>query len=40
MDFQSALTKDVFIGYMAKYMIKSGQGTLIKVREHSFSLCA
>ena len=39
MDFQATLTKDAVIEYMTKYMTKSGQGSLIKVMEHSFSLC-
>ena len=39
MDFQATLTKDAVIDYMTKYMTKSGQGALIKVMEHSFSLC-
>ena len=38
MDFQATLTKDAVIEYMTKYMTKSGQGSLIKVMEHSFSL--
>ena len=39
MDFQAALTKGAVIGYMTRCMTKSGQGALIKVMEHSFSLC-
>ena len=39
MDFQATLTKDAVIEHMTKYMTKSGQGSLIKVMEHSFSLC-
>ena len=39
MDFQATLSKDAVIDYMTKYMTKSGQGALIKVMEHSFSLC-
>ena len=39
MDFQATLTKDAVIEYLTKYMTKSGQGSLIKVMEHSFSLC-
>ena len=39
MDFQATLSKDAVIEYMTKYMTKSGQGSLIKVMEHSFSLC-
>ena len=39
MDFQATLSKDAVIEYMTKYMTKSGQGALIKVMEHSFSLC-
>ena len=39
MDFQATLTKDAVIEYMTKYMTKSGQGSLIKAMEHSFSLC-
>ena len=39
MDFQATLTNDAVIWYMTKYMTKSGQGALIKVMEHSFSLC-
>ncbi len=39
MDFQATLTKDAVIEYMTKYMTKSGQGALVKVMEHSFSLC-
>ena len=39
MDFQATLTKDAVIEYMTKYMTKSGQGSLVKVMEHSFSLC-
>ncbi len=39
MDFQATLTKDAVIEYMTKYMTKSGQASLIKVMEHSFSLC-
>ena len=39
MDFQATLTKDAVIEYMTKYMTKSGQGSLIKVMENSFSLC-
>ncbi len=39
MDFQATLTKEAVIEYMTKYMTKSGQASLIKVMEHSFSLC-
>ena len=39
MDFQPTLTKDAVIEYLTKYMTKSGQGSLVKVMEHSFSLC-
>ncbi len=39
MDFQATLTKDAVIEYMTKYTTKSGQGSLVKVMEHSFSLC-
>ena len=39
MDFQATLTKDAVIEYLTKYMTKSGQGSLIQVMEHSFSLC-
>ena len=39
MDFQATLSKDAAIEYMTKYMTKSGQGSLIKVMEHSFALC-
>ena len=39
MDFQATLTKEAVIEYMTKYMTKSGQGSLVKVMEHSFSLC-
>ena len=38
MDFQATLSKDAVIEYLTKYMTKSGQGSLIKVMEHSFSL--
>ena len=38
MDFQATLTKDAVLEYMTKYMTKSGQGSLVKVMEHSFSL--
>ena len=38
-DFQATLTKDAVIEYMTKYMTKSGQGSLVKVMENSFSLC-
>ena len=38
-DFQATLTKDAVIEYMTKYMTKSGQGSLVKVMEQSFSLC-
>ena len=38
MDFQATLTKDAVIDYMTKCMTKSGQGSLIKVMEHSFPL--
>ena len=38
MDFQATLTKYLVIEYMTKYMTKWGQGALIKVMEHSFSL--
>ena len=33
------LTKDAVIKYITKCMTKSGQGSLVKVMEHSFSLC-
>ena len=39
MDFQATLTCDAVIEYMTKYMTKAGQGSLIRVMEHSFSLC-
>ena len=39
MDFQATLSKDAVLEYMTKYMTKSGQGSLIKVMEHSFALC-
>ena len=39
MDVQATLSKDAVIEYMAKYMTKSGQGSLIQVMEHSFALC-
>lgn len=39
MDFQATLTKDAVIEYMTKYMTKAGQGSLLKVMEHSFSQC-
>ena len=39
MDFQATLTKDAVIENMTKYMTKSGQGALVHVMEHSFSLC-
>ena len=39
MDFKATLTKDDVIEYMTKYMTKYGHGSLIKVMEHSFSLC-
>ena len=39
MEFQATLTKDAVIDYLTKYMTKSGQGSLIQVMEHSFSLC-
>ena len=38
-DFQATMTKDAVIEYMTKYMTKSGQGSLVKVMEQSFSLC-
>jgi len=38
-DFQATLTKDAVVEYMTKYMTKSGQGSLVKVMEQSFSLC-
>ena len=38
-DFQATLTKDAVIEYMTKYMTKSGQGSLVKVMEQSFSVC-
>ena len=38
-DFQATLIKDAVIEYMTKYMTKSGQGSLVKVMEQSFSLC-
>ena len=39
MDFQATLSKDAVIEYLTKYMTKSGQGSLVKVMENSFSLC-
>ena len=39
MDFQATLTKDAVIEYMTKYMTKSGQQSLFKVMENSFSMC-
>lgn len=39
MDFQATLTKDAVIEYMTKYMTKSGQQSLFKVMENSFSVC-
>ena len=39
MDFQATLTKDAVIEYMTKYLTKSGQGSLVKVMQQSFSLC-
>ena len=39
MDFQATLTKDAVVEYMTKYMTKSGQQSLFKVMENSFSLC-
>ena len=39
MDFQATLTKDAVIEYMTKYMTKSGQASLVRVMEHSFSMC-
>ena len=39
MDFQATLTKEAVIEYMTKYMTKSGQASLFKVMENSFSLC-
>ena len=39
MDVQATLSKDAVIEYLTKYMTKSGQGSLVKVMEHSFSLC-
>ena len=39
MDFQAVLSKDAVIEYLTKYLTKSGQGSLVKVMEHSFSLC-
>ena len=36
MDVQATLSKDAVIEYMTKYMTKSGQGSLVKVMEHSF----
>ena len=38
MDFQATLTVDAVVEYMTKYMTKAGQGSLIHVMEHSFSL--
>ena len=38
-DFQATLTKDAVVEYMTKYMTKSGQGSLVKVMEQSFSFC-
>ena len=38
MDFQATLTIDAVIEYMTKYMTKAGQGSLVQVMEHSFSL--
>ena len=37
--FQATFTKHAVIEHMTKYMAKSEQGLLIKVMEHSFSLC-
>ena len=39
MDFQATLTKEAVIEYMTKYITKSGQASLFKVMENSFSLC-
>ena len=39
MDFQATLTCDAVIEYMTKYMTKAGHGSLIRVMEHSFSVC-
>ena len=39
MDFQATLTCDAVIEYMTKYMTKAGHGSLIRVMEHSFSIC-
>ena len=39
MDFQATTTKFGVIEYMTKYMTKAGQGSLLHVMEHSFSLC-
>ena len=39
MGFKATLTKDDVIEYMTKYMTKYEHGPLIKVMEHSFSLC-
>jgi hypothetical protein len=40
MEFQAAPTKEAVIEHMTKYiMTKSGQASLFKVMENSFSLC-
>ena len=39
MDFQATTTKTGVLEYMTKYMTKAGQGSLLQVMEHSFSLC-
>ena len=39
MDFQATITKFGVLEYMTKYMTKAGQGSLLGVMEHSFSLC-
>jgi hypothetical protein len=38
-DFQPTTTKFGVIEYLTKYLTKSGQGSLLHVMEHSFSLC-
>ena len=39
MDFQATTTKFAVIEYMTKYITKAGQGNMVHVMEHSFSLC-
>jgi hypothetical protein len=39
MDFQATTTKFGVVEYMTKYMTKAGQGSLLQIMEHSFSLC-